>query len=248
MIRQFALAAFVAATLLGTSSAVVQERTRGRSEQDRETRGFSPFFQTSNATIQLLRIPEVQKELKLDAETQKKIDDLSTTDSTERARLVTEYLAKLAEINRKGESDVLALLAEHQRRRAEQIKLQEQGLRAFSTAQVADALGLSKEQRDEITKITRDGSFSPRGGAPFPNSPNSNEPVQDRLRRFAEEAATRTAANKEKILSLLTAEQKAKWSEMVGEEFKFPPRQPRSSPGRDNRTAQPKRDPAAGGR
>ena len=114
------------------------------------------------------------------------------------------------------------------------------------TNSVAERLGLSQTQRDEIAKLNQPGSpFGGGGGAGFreqpANPPNPNAPAQDRFQQAVEEANKRAAETREKILAVLTPEQKAKWSEMTGETFQFPSRQRSTPRGTSTRSSEPAR-------
>lgn len=172
-------------------------------------------------------------ELKLEEESAKKIDEINAEATRERLRItaeidakMNEFNTKLSAINKKAEGDALLLLSDAQRRRTEQLKLQQQGWQAFSTSQVAEKLGLTKEQINEIARFNQPGGFlfsQPGRGPSFSRyAPNQKIPASARYRQRVEEANQRAMENREEILSVLTPEQLAKWSEMTGEAFKFP--------------------------
>ncbi|MBC7818572.1 MAG: hypothetical protein IAG10_16920, partial [Planctomycetaceae bacterium] len=133
--------------------------------------------------------------------------------------------------------DALALLSETQRRRTEQLKLQQQGVRAFSTAAVAEKLGLTQAQRDEIAKLNRTSSSFGRDRTT--NNDGQNTSAADRFQQLRESSSRRSAETREKILAVLTPEQKAKWSELTGEPFLFPSRSRSTSRGTSTRSSEP---------
>lgn len=88
-----------------------------------------------------------------------------------------------------------------------------------------NALGLSQERRAEIRKIMRDYF---KAGPP--------------TRSVSEGNGKSRAENREKVLAVLTSEQKAKCHEMTGEPFKFPTPQwspPRGTSTRSSEPAKP---------
>lgn len=248
MLKKPVIAVLISTTMIGTSLAFWQEATPGRPNPNPGA-GFGPgvgpggfsFFTSPDPTVTLLKIPEVQTELKLEEDKAKKIDEINAETARERARLLAEYSAKVNELNKKSASDVLGLLSDAQRLRTEQLQFQQQDLRQVSTNAVAEKLGLSQEQRAEIRKIIteRDARFG--GGRDRDrntNPPNQNTSAAERFRQNAEEANKDIAETREKVLAVFTTEQKAKWSEMTGEPFKFPTSSPfrfQPSPSRTTR-------------
>lgn len=244
MLKNFATAAVVSAVLAGTSWAFWQDAVPSRSSSNAGSSGrFSGSFPSVglSPTVTLLGTRQVQTELKLEEDKAKKIDEISATATRERARLAAEYSAKLGELNKKASDDALALLNDTQRRRLEQLRLQQQGLRALTSKAVVEQLGLTQQQRDEIAKLTQPSSSFGRGGDRdrTTNPPNPNVPAAERFRQAVEEANKRAAETREKILAVLTPEQKAKWSEMTGEPFKFPTPQRSVTRGTNIRSSEP---------
>lgn len=243
MIKNFVIASVVSVALFGTSWAFWQEAAPSRPSSNpvpgNGPSGFTPFA-IPDSTVTLLKISEVQTELKLEADKAKKLDEINAEVARERVKLFAEYNAKMAELNKNAETQSLGLLTEAQRRRAEQLRLQQQGLRAFSTNSVAEKLSLTQTQRDEIAKLHQRGSFFGTGGPrdQATNPPNPNVSSQERFQQSIDEANKRAAETREKILAVLTPEQKTKWAELTGVTFKFPTRQ-WSSPRGGSRSSDP---------
>ena len=242
MLKNFVIAFVVSATMIGTSWAFWQEPARTGLSSNPGLEGRSADYVSiliPSPTVTFLSTREVQTELKLEEDQSQKIDAISAELTRERARLTAEYNAKLSELNKKSADDALALLSDAQRRRMEQLRLQQQGLRVFNTNQVAEKLGLSQEQRDEIAKLTRSvPSFGRDRGTAIP-PPTQTTPAADRFRQIVEEANKRAEETREKILAVLTPEQKANWSEMTGESFKFPTPQRSTPRGTGTRSSEP---------
>ena len=227
MLKNFVIAVVVSAAMIGTSWAFWQEAAPSRPNPapglSSRSVEYSPIV-IQSPTVTLLSTREVQTELKLEEDKAKKIDEISAEIARERARLMAEYNGKLGELNQKSADQALSLLSDAQRRRMEQLRLQQQGLRALTTNAVVEKLGLTQQQRDEIAKLTQPSSSFGRGGVQdrTTNPANPNGPAAERFRQAVEETNKRAAETREKILAVLTPEQKAKWSEMTGETFKFP--------------------------
>jgi serine/threonine protein kinase len=94
--------------------------------------------------------------------------------------------------------------------RLQQIALQQRGSDALADADVVEALGLSREQKEKLRGMRhdsrREGRGGPRFGGPRPDGPWRPEWLADR--------------NEEKALALLTDDQKVKWRELTGEPFR----------------------------
>lgn len=223
MIKSIAINSALVAAVMGASLAVAQETTPSRSGSVSERGGF-PAFLPSPPTATLLRTSEVKTELKLEEAQTKKLDEINSEASRERAKLTEEYNAKVRELNKKTESNTLATLNDAQRRRAEQLQLQQQGIRALSTDAVAEKLGLTQEQRTEISKLTQRGPTFGGSRDRSTTAGNPNASAAERFQQATDEAAKRAAETRDKVMAILTAEQKAKWTEMTGETFKFPSR------------------------
>lgn len=244
MLKNIVIAFLISAAMIGTSCAFWQEPAPSRPNPIPGSTGPSAgasAFVLPEPTVTLLKTREVQAELKLAEDQAKKIDEITAEITRERQRLAAEYAAKITELNQKAAGEALGLLSDAQRRRTEQLRLQQQGLRAFSTNQVAEKLGLSQEQRDAIAKLNQRVSVFGRGTDRdrTANPPNPNVPAQDRFQQAVDEANKRAAETREKILAILTPEQKAKWSEMAGEPFKFPTPQWSTTRGTSTRSWEP---------
>lgn len=157
--------------------------------------GFGGFGQApGSASLNLLNNKDVKKELDLTDE--------------QLAKLPEEVLVAISKV-----------LNEKQYKRFKQIDLQQRGNRAFGDAAVQTALKLNDEQKKNIGSILEDankeiaeafkggfGGFGGKGGG----FGKGNEKV-DKI----------NADTKDKILTVLTKQQRKDWREMVGEEFKM---------------------------
>jgi hypothetical protein len=123
------------------------------------------------------------------------------------------------ELARDQEVRVAQILSPGQRRRFKQIALQFVGPLAFSDPDVAADLRLTPDQKQQIRAIQDQA-----GSAVAKFHVHSNDPETNAARKRA----------RDKILGVLTSDQKRKWQDMIGAPFRFeyrlPP--PRHAPNR----------------
>ncbi len=184
-------------------------------------RGFGGGFGMGLASLASQQ--SVQDDLKMTDEQKGKVKELADKQreafsgfrglrdlsKEEREKKMEEFRTKAAELAKANEKALNEILKPEQIKRLKQISLQQQGSRAFATPEVADTLKLTDEQKDKIKTITEDAAKEMRdlrGGG------------------FNEEARTKMAeirkATNEKVLGVLTDEQKGKYKELTGEPFK----------------------------
>jgi len=163
----------------------------------------------------LLRQESVRKELKLSEDQTKKVEELSET-MREKFRDAfslegEERGKKMQELRAENEKAVAKILKPDQVKRLKQISYQQQGGRAFTDPEVAKALQLTDDQKKEIQKINQD-TFAQMRELFQPGSPPDEE-----TRKKMTELQTAAA---DKIVKLLTNEQKTRWKDLQGERFK----------------------------
>ena len=115
------------------------------------------------------------------------------------------------------------ILNDSQFKRYKQLALQQEGAVALRRDDIADKVGLSEEQRDQIHGILERNRPRPmemqEGG-----TPPDPEVMRNRMDGLRD-------ANNKKILAVLNGTQKEKWEALLGKPFKFerpqmPPRPP----------------------
>ena len=198
----------LAVVAMASSAALAQERQQ---RQRGQRGGFG------GGTVSLLTQKSVQDELKLSSEQVTKIKELSDKQREsfggqrgQRGQRDEETRKKMEEARKATEKAVTEILKPNQLKRVKQISLQQQGGRALSNPEIAAALKLSNEQKDKIKSIqeetrTARGQRGQRG-----------QRSEEELKKQQE---ARKAAN-EKLMNVLTSEQKTKWKELTGEPFK----------------------------
>jgi Spy/CpxP family protein refolding chaperone len=177
--------------------------------------------------MMLLANEKVQQELELVDEQKQQIKEISDNLRTElqgafaggqdlsqeeREKRRTQVREKTQEASKKLDE----LLLPHQTERLKQIVLQVQGPRALADEEVAQTLNLSEEQKKQLTSIQEETQrqmrelFRAGGGQDG-----------DRQAAFAKVREAQQAAS-EKMLAVLTDEQRTKFEEMKGEAFEIP--------------------------
>jgi Spy/CpxP family protein refolding chaperone len=174
----------------------------------------------------LLLNKSVQEELKLTADQIQKIRDVpqSVCDKHQEQR---DAIAKLQGKERREKEARLSgtidqetnmgqqeILNPQQKKRFQEIALQQRGARAFFDKEVQKALKLTDEQKDKIKTINQEANkeiraISRPGVVPTPGGP------QDLLNKMA--ALRKDSVDK--VLAILTDDQKKKYNEMAGATF-----------------------------
>lgn len=215
--------------LLVTSIAAAQDQPRTRGGFGGPGGGFG-----GGGTSFLLQMDEVKKELKITDEQQKKLtelgeaarkelsstfgganrEELQKLSDEERRKRFDEMRKKGEEASKKTQAEVAKVLDAKQNERLGQLALQREGINAIGRSEVAEKLGLSGDQREEIEKIMT--AARPTGGG-FGGSQEERQAAFEKMQKAREKAQS-------DLTALLTPEQKAKWESMLGAKFEFPNR------------------------
>jgi Spy/CpxP family protein refolding chaperone len=173
----------------------------------------------------LLNQESVQKELKLTDEQKTKFDELRQKSREKMQEIFQgdegERPKKMQELNEENRKAIAAILSPEQGNRLKEITYQQRGSAALADPEVAKALNLTEEQKGKVKTINDETQAAMRelftpGQAPDEDARNK----MNDLRK----------SSGEKLMALLTPEQKTKWAELQGEPFKGeirfgPPRQ-----------------------
>ncbi len=219
----------------------------------------------------LLRMPTVQTELKLTDAQKTKVDETMARLRDQRRGAFQDlrgqgpeaFQKKMAEWQASEDKQVAAILDADQQKRYHQLQLQRQGVAAIADKAVADTLKLSEEQRGKVQAVLTeqrqamrslfggprgpDGpggpppGAGPDGGTGGPGGRGGFDPEAMRSRMEAQRKQM-----EEKIMALLTDEQKKQWKEMLGAPFTFPAFGP-GGPGGRGGPGGPGGPPPAGG-
>jgi len=167
-----------------------------------------------------LMAPNVQKDLKLTDTQVKKVQE-TLREIGERRQ--GDYTAlrdaspdvrwtKIATLNETVSDEVKSALSfsAEQSKRFDQIGVQAHGLNAFANRTVDETLKLTDDQKSKIRELVEATRNS------FANAPNSDSSEQERTDARNKRAATQKE-NMAKVHSMLTADQKQAWQELIGE-------------------------------
>jgi Spy/CpxP family protein refolding chaperone len=190
-------------------------------QQQRQRGGGPGGF--GGGVLFLLGQESVQKELKLTDEQNKKIKELTDKqrESFQGLRDLSQEdrRAKMQETAKANDKAIGAILKPEQLKRAKQIALQQQGAGALRNEAVAQALKISEEQKDKIREIQAKSREETQG---LGRDEEGRKKRQEIMK-----------ATNEKVMGVLTAEQKAKLKEMQGPEFKGEIQRPQFGGGRN---------------
>jgi hypothetical protein len=114
------------------------------------------------------------------------------------------------ELARDQETKVPQLLSPDQLRRFKQIARQFIGPLAFSDPEVVEALHLSADQRNQIRAILDEADYAATEFGPHGGSRIGAEQSSEAKRRALE-----------RILAVLSAEQRRNWDDLMGKPFRF---------------------------
>jgi hypothetical protein len=171
----------------------------------------------------MLRMPEVQTELKLSDEQKTKVTTLADKIQEERRGQFQglrdlsneERQKKMADWRASEDKQLAEILNADQMKRYNQLRLQRQGISAVAEKPVADELKLTDDQRTKIQEIVSAQMAemqSLRQGGGDGGDPSARREKMTAMRKQTDD----------KIAAVLTDEQKSKWKEMTGAPFTFP--------------------------
>ena len=160
----------------------------------------------------LLIQQSVQEDLGLSGEQKQKVAAFAASQRGAMAGLRDlsrqQRQAKLEEMRKQNEAEVAAILSDEQQKRLKQISWQVAGPRAFANPEVAEALKLSGQQREQIRDIQDDAQHEMRELAQDGNRAELREKFEA-LRK----------STRDKAMAVLTSEQQATWKELTGKPF-----------------------------
>jgi Spy/CpxP family protein refolding chaperone len=230
MQRRFIISLATLVTVLCVSAGMVNAQPPGGGGRGFGGRG-GMFGGQRGGGMQMLSIPEVQKELKLTPEQITKLEAKqqeqrdAMREAFQSAGQDREAMQKMmADMQAMQKKAVNEILDANQQKRFGELELQQQGPMAIAARKdVAEALKITEEQKSKIEDIQRKSQEEMRNamtGLDFRSmSPDDRQKMMTKM----QDAQKATA---DKIAGVLTDDQKKQWASMLGEPFKFPAMQP----------------------
>jgi len=228
IVGTFALV-FVAGSLFAAEPAGQGAGRGGRGGQ-----GFmGGFGMGGTSKLMLLNREEVQKELNITAEQKEKITKLQTEargarpegarnprdmSQDERKKAMEDMQKKAAETRKANETKLAEILNKDQVKRLDEINIQQMGIQALRAEEVQKALKLTQEQNDKI-KAAFDAQMQEMRGMGQRGAGQDRAAMQEKRAKLQKDT-------EEKVLAILTAEQKDAFTKMKGKELKLEPRTP----------------------
>ena len=230
MVRNF-ISVVALCALLAASTAFAQ----GRGGRGGRGQGGPGGMRASADT--LLRMPEVQTELKITDEQKTKIqtarDDVRQANQNaggqgggfqrnmtqeERAKVVADMQARFEKIGKEMDEKLATILTADQLTRLKQLELQFEGVNALTSSDIVTKLKVTDDQKAKIEKVIADAR-SNRGqrGNFNPNATDAERQAATQARRDA-----RAKTLKDAVAALDDDLQLVQWGEMRGKEFTFP--------------------------
>lgn len=168
----------------------------------------------------LLRMPEVQAELKLSDEQKTKLSEMFAQQRGGRqgggqfqGLSREERQRQMAERREARQKQLAAVLNADQLKRYRQLELQQQGMAALARTEVQDELKLTADQKSKIEGALREQSEAMR------EARQSAAGDRNTMRSKTAEVRRQTEG---KLNAILTEEQKTQWKAMLGAPFTFP--------------------------
>jgi Spy/CpxP family protein refolding chaperone len=201
--------AFLATVVLASSAAA----------QGRGGRGFGGGG--FGGGMMLLRMPEVQTELKLTDEQKTKLTEMLGQQRRGGrggggqfgGQSREERQRQLAERRAEQQKQLAAILNADQLKRYRQLELQQQGPAALQETAVQDELKLTQDQKTKVEAILSEQRDAMR------DLRQSGAGDREAMRSKTAELRKKTS---EKLEAVLTEEQKTQWKAMLGAPFTFP--------------------------
>ncbi len=217
--RRFSRVAIVfGLALLLAVPAAAQQRQRGQGQGRGQGRGG---FGVGG----LINNEGVQKELKLDGDQLEKAkaavqkvqekhqDEFAKLQDLSREEQGAKRAALQQTVSAESFKELDSILKPDQIKRLKQIQLQQSGINAFTDPEVEKGLKLNNAQKEKIKTIAADAAAQ-RGEL---RQGGGGGDFQEMIKKMA----AMQKENMERVMSVLDADQKQAWKELVGQPFEF---------------------------
>jgi RNA polymerase sigma factor (sigma-70 family) len=193
--------------------------------------GLFPAAGGGGCRLALLTQVDVQRDLGMTREQLKKLTEAQARQQKNVQRLMTQapagfgvapdnFLQKLEDLHTEAEKAVDNVLTPSQRKRVQEIMLQQRGPLALSDPEVAEALKLTPDQKDKIKTVESDAAGQMQQVAAKAMETLQQAGVGPRtVQKLTKKIDEINKETGQHLLEVLSDEQKAKWKEMTGKPF-----------------------------
>ena len=216
--RSFSRVAIVFGLALALAvPAAAQQRQRGQGQRGQGRGGFGVGGLINNEGV--------QKELKLDGDQLEKAkaavqkvqekhqDEFAKLQDLSREEQGAKRAALQQTVSAESFKELDSILKPDQIKRLKQIQLQQSGINAFTDPEVEKGLKLNNAQKEKIKTIAADAAAQ-RGEL---RQGGGGGDFQEMIKKMA----AMQKENMERVMSVLDADQKQAWKELVGQPFEF---------------------------
>jgi hypothetical protein len=177
-------------------------------------------FPQGNPTLALLKQIPIQKDLQLSSEQNKKLKSFiakEQKDLQSLVRIVPMYRQQKAdEMNQATEESLQDLLTQDQSNRLSQIALQKKGTVSLLDSEIVSALKITYDQQGKLKAVQQESAKETTKLQQMSANPQYYQARLPDVKKRWEKLQKDT---QEKLLNVLTVEQRSQWQEMIGEPF-----------------------------
>jgi len=167
---------------------------------------------------QLASIKKVGEEMRAAREAQRgqgERPDYRNMSEQEREKLFTEMRQRREKETAATNAKLAEILLPHQMKRLQEISLQMRGMAALSDPKVAAELKITDEQKKKLEEANNANMEAMRSAFQGGNRDQDREQMRAKFQEMRKQA-------EDKVLAVLTADQKAQFAKMKGEPFQMP--------------------------
>jgi Spy/CpxP family protein refolding chaperone len=214
---RFMFGSLIAVTLCGLAaceSSTAQDNQQGRRGQGRFGMGGA-----GGSALFLLRNETVQNDLKLTDDEKASIQKLQDAARDNRTALQglsgEERTAKMAEITKEQDSKIAGILDDKQKARLKEIRLQQRGPQGLTDKELAEALKLTDDQVNKIKEIVDAMQKEIQDAFQSAGQGGDRTAMREKMTKLRKDTG-------DKILAVLTPDQKTSYDKMLGTKIDLP--------------------------
>lgn len=217
-----------------SSSPKSRPQPEKETREERRERLRDRAQNSMGSVTNLISIPQIQRELDLTDDQRKVISDqvksmqiwlrmqfreVQKLPRSEQAARIRQLKMQTASPMKAKQREILDILTEEQQMRLTGISMQYRGVECLLDDKIADLLELTEEQREELLNIAEEVDLALAESRTQLTKSKPEDRRQNRL-AFAEKQKKLRRAREEKMLAVLTDEQRKKFEELQGKKFR----------------------------